>query len=130
MLAYPSPPFPSTPPLRHCPPSCFVYANLAPSPPPPLCSPPSHSPPPAFAYIRLHAPPPAHPHSPLLPLLSSLHSLESGIYILANNFICRLYYYFTDIFTPSERTFLTNGIVTNGNSVSKTQIFKFWAKIN
>ena len=35
-----------------------------------------------------------------------------------------------DIFTPSELTFLTNVIVTNGNSVSKTQIFKFWAKIN
>ena len=46
-----------------------------------------------------------------------LHLLESGICILANNFICRLNYFFTDAVTPSERIFLTNGIVTHKNPV-------------
>ena len=35
--------------------------------------------------------------------------------ILANNFICK---FFSDTFTPSERTFLTNDIVAKENSMS------------
>ena len=38
---------------------------------------------------------------------NGLHLLEPGMCILANNFICKLNYFFTDTFTPSECTFLT-----------------------
>ena len=45
-----------------------------------------------------------------------LHLLESGMCILANNFIGKLNYFFSDTFTPSELLFLTNHIVTQENS--------------
>ena len=44
--------------------------------------------------------------------------MESGMCILANNFICNLNCFFSDTFTPSELTFSTNDIVTQENSVS------------
>ena len=53
-----------------------------------------------------------------------LHLLELGMCILANNFICNLNCFFTNSFTPSERTFLTNGIVTHENSVSHQHFIK------
>ena len=39
--------------------------------------------------------------------------------------------FFTDAFTSSERTFLTNNIVTHENQcLTKAQICKSWAKID